>query len=51
MVGLPKSCCSVVVFVLDTEDILGGALSGAAPVGSWFAVSSIEAAMRAGHGR
>jgi hypothetical protein len=51
MVGLPKSCCSVVVFVLDTEDILGGALSGAAPVGSWFPVSSIEAAMRAGHGR
>jgi hypothetical protein len=50
MVGLPKSCCSV-VFILDTEDMLGGALSGAAPVGSRFPVSSIEAAMRAEHGR
>lgn len=53
IVGLPKSCCSVVLLGFEAEEALGGALSGAAPVvwGSWLLVSSIEGMLRANHER
>jgi hypothetical protein len=52
-VGLLESCWSVVLLVFDVEVVLGGALSGAAPVvwGSSLPFSSIEGVVTPGHGQ